>query len=137
MNILGEFMALNHKDPVFLFRFFYKLTPQLIKFNIPTNDWISFPALWGTAVFISDIVNPIINSITFLFWWVYIYIYIYTVYIVHLYKNYLQEHLDLGAGSTYVCDPINYNHHIYLHLYALWNSTRVLTDRWTDWWQDR
>jgi len=57
-------MALNHKDPTdFLGIYFYKLTPQLIKFNIPT----SFPALGGTGVFISGIVNPIINSVKFLF----------------------------------------------------------------------
>ena len=31
-------MALNHKDPMLLGGYFYKLTPQLIKFNIPTND---------------------------------------------------------------------------------------------------
>ena len=42
--------------------------PQLIKFNIPTNDWIPFLALGGTGVFISGIVNPIINSVKFLFW---------------------------------------------------------------------
>jgi len=49
-------VALNHKDPMDFFGFyFYKLTPQLIKFNIPT----SFPALGGTGVFISGIVNPL------------------------------------------------------------------------------
>ena len=48
--------------------FFYKLTPQLRKFNISTHDWISFPALGGTGVFISGTVNPIINSVKFLFW---------------------------------------------------------------------
>ena len=59
-------MALNHKDPMDFLGgiYFYKLTPQLIKFNIPT----SFPALGGgTGVFISGIVNPIINSVKFLF----------------------------------------------------------------------
>ena len=61
-------MALNQKDPMLFLKIFYKLTPQLIKFNIPTNDWISFPALGGTGVFISGIVNPIINSVKFLFW---------------------------------------------------------------------
>ena len=40
----------------------------MIKFNIPTTDWISFPALGGTVVFISGIVNPIINGVEFLFW---------------------------------------------------------------------
>ena len=44
-------------------KIFYKLTPQLIKFNIPTNDLITFPALGGTGVFISGIANPIINNV--------------------------------------------------------------------------
>ena len=61
-----EFMALNQKDPM-PFVLFYKLTPQLLKFNIPTNDWISFPALVGIGVFISGLVNPIRNSVQFLF----------------------------------------------------------------------
>ena len=35
LNIV-EFMALNQKDPMLLWRLlFYKLTPQLISFNIP------------------------------------------------------------------------------------------------------
>ena len=33
-----------------LFNSFYKYTPQLIKFNIPTTDCISFPALGGTGL---------------------------------------------------------------------------------------
>ena len=40
----------------------------MIKFNILTNDWISFPALGGIGVFISGIVNPIINSVKISFW---------------------------------------------------------------------
>ena len=49
---------------ILFFDFFYKL----ITFNIPTNDWISIPAFGGTGVFISGIVNPIINSVKFSFW---------------------------------------------------------------------
>jgi len=57
-------MTLNQKDPVMIFWIFKnKFTPQLIKFNIPTHDFISFPALGGTGVFISGIVNRIINSV--------------------------------------------------------------------------
>ena len=52
----------------FFYVFFNKLTPQLITFNIPTHDWISFPTLVGTGVFISGIVNPIIKSVNVLFW---------------------------------------------------------------------
>ena len=37
--------------------------PPTDKFNIPTNDIISYPALGGTGVFTSGIVNPIINSV--------------------------------------------------------------------------
>ena len=69
IEYIGEFMALNQKDPILFWGiFFYKLSPQLIKFNIPTNDWISFPALGGTGVYISGILNPIINSVKFWFW---------------------------------------------------------------------
>ena len=64
-----EFMALNQEDPMFCGGFFfYKLTLQLIKLNIPTNDWFHFLHWGGTGVFISGIVNPIINSVKFLFW---------------------------------------------------------------------
>ena len=69
IEYIGEFITLNQKDlTMFLGDFFYKFIPQLIKFNIPTNDLISFPALGGTGVFISGIVNPIINSVKFSFW---------------------------------------------------------------------
>ena len=66
-----EFIALNQEDPMFCGGFFfYKLTPQLINFNIPTNDWFHFLHWGGTGVFISGVVNPIIfiNSVKFLFW---------------------------------------------------------------------
>ena len=66
IEYIGEFMTLTLKDPM-PFGFFYKLTPQLIQFNIPTHDWISFPALGGTGVFSSGIVNPIINIVKFSF----------------------------------------------------------------------
>ena len=39
--------------------FFYKP-------NIPTPDWILFPALCDTGVFISGILNPIMNSVVFI-----------------------------------------------------------------------
>ena len=44
-------MALNQKDPMMLWGFFlYKLTPQLIKFNIP--KMIEFHSLhWEVQVF--------------------------------------------------------------------------------------
>ena len=61
-------MALNQTDPMLFGGGFYKLTAKLIKFNIPTHDRISFPALGGIGVFISGIVNPIMNSVRFLFW---------------------------------------------------------------------
>ena len=55
-------MTLNQKDPMFLEReFIYKLTPQLIKFNISINGSIPLPASGGTGVFFSCIVNPFIN----------------------------------------------------------------------------
>jgi len=45
-------MTLNQKYPISVcLYFFIELTPQLIKLNIPTNDWISFPALGGSGVF--------------------------------------------------------------------------------------
>jgi len=57
IEYIGEFMT----DPMILFDYyFYKLTTQLIKFNIPKNDWISLPALGGTDVVFSCIVNLII-----------------------------------------------------------------------------
>ena len=34
----GEFKTLNQKDPMIFYLIFYKLTPQLIKFNIPKTD---------------------------------------------------------------------------------------------------
>ena len=34
----GEFMTLNQRDPMIFYLIFYKLTPQLIKFNIPKTD---------------------------------------------------------------------------------------------------
>ena len=46
-------MALNQRSYVL---FLYKLIPQLIEFH----------ALGGTGVFISGIVNPIINSVVFI-----------------------------------------------------------------------
>ena len=49
-------MTLHQKDPMLFWTFFYKLTPELTKFNIPTDDLIS------------GIVYPIINSVKFLFW---------------------------------------------------------------------
>jgi len=63
----GEFMTLNQKDPMIFYLIFDKLTPQLIKFNIPKTDWISLPALGGTGVFFSFIVNLIINVYSFHF----------------------------------------------------------------------
>ena len=56
-------MALNQKDPMLFGGILFKLTPQLITFYIPTNE---FPALGGTDVFNSGIVQ--VNSVKFLFW---------------------------------------------------------------------
>ena len=61
-------MALIQKDPMLFLDCFYKLTPHPMKFNIPIHDLFSFTAFVGTGVFISSIVNPIINSVQFLFW---------------------------------------------------------------------
>ena len=35
---IEEFMTLHEKDPMLFWTFYYKLTPQLIKFNIPIHD---------------------------------------------------------------------------------------------------
>ena len=72
LNILGNSWPYIRKILCLFWIFFDNLTPQL-KFNVPTYDWISFPALGGTGVFISGIVDPIINSVTFSFWVVYMY----------------------------------------------------------------
>ena len=38
LEYIGEFMTLNQKDPMCFCVFFYKLTPLLLTFNIPTHD---------------------------------------------------------------------------------------------------
>ena len=48
----GDIHDLNSERPYdFSNSFGYKLTPQLIKFNTLTHDWIPHPALWGIGVF--------------------------------------------------------------------------------------
>ena len=50
---IGEFMTLNLKDLIipFLFLFFYKLTPRLLKLNTLTHDWIQLTTLGGIVFF--------------------------------------------------------------------------------------
>ena len=58
----------SERSYAFIWISFINVLPKLIQFDIPTQDWSSFPALGGKGVFISGIVNPILNSVQFLFW---------------------------------------------------------------------
>ena len=61
-------MTLNLKYPMIsFFGFFYKLTPQLIKFNTLKHDWITLPALGGSGVFLVHIQSHY-KSVKFSFW---------------------------------------------------------------------
>ena len=54
IEYIGDIMAITQIDPMIYWGIF-----TMISFNTPTHDRISLPALGGTDVFFSYIINPI------------------------------------------------------------------------------